>query len=245
VYSKEQFAKLMDSSLLKPTATREEVIRCCQQAKKYHFAAVLTFPFWMPVVSKELAGSDVKPGAVISFPFGMNSRAVKIFEARTAISNGAQELDVVANIGAIKSGELGVVQREITELIESIRVTGMTEDARRTLIKVIVEMAYLTEREKIAVCEIVRDSGADFIKTSTGTAPTGATVEDIRLIRGVVGPDMGVKAAGGIRTAAQAVAMLDAGASRIGTSTAAQIVDSYVPEDYMEGAESNEEREEG
>ena len=237
MYSKEQFAKIMDSALLKPTATRDDILRYCEDAKKYHFAAVVTFPFWVPLVSRQLADTDVKSATVIGFPFGANGRVSKVFEACTAVANGAEELDVVINITAVKSGEMGVVQREIAEVIENSRMSGMTENAHRTLIKIILETAYLTDAEKVAVCEFARDAGADYIKTSTGTATTGATIEDIRLIRSVVGPNIGVKAAGGIRTAEQAVAMLDAGASRIGTSNAVQIVDSYSPENLFGNAE--------
>jgi deoxyribose-phosphate aldolase len=237
MYSKEQFAKMLDSTLLKPSASMNDIIRLCDEAKKHHFASVCIFPIWVPLAARQLAGSDVKVCTVVGFPFGANTRGTKVFEARSAVTNGAKELDVVINIGAVKSGELGVVERELTELIDSTRMTGMTEDAKRTLIKVIIETGYLTDDEKVEVCKIARDVGADFIKTSTGTAPTGATVEDIRIIRGVVGASMGVKAAGGIKTADQAMAMLDAGASRIGTSSAVFIAESYVPENYLESAE--------
>lgn len=237
MFSREQFAKMMESSLLKPAATRDDVLRYCEEAKQYHFATVVTLPFWVPLVARQLADSDVKPATVIGFPFGANGRTVKIFEARTALTNGAKELDFVINISAVKSGEFAVVEREINELMEAVRVSGMTQDARRTLVKIILETAYLNDAEKTRVCQIARAAAVDFIKTSTGTAPTGATVEDIRLIRTIVGPDIGVKAAGGIRTAEHAVAMIDAGANRLGTSNAAQIVDSYLPEDFSESAE--------
>ncbi len=236
MYSKEQFAKLMDSTLLKPTATHEHIIRLCEEAKQYHFATVMTFPFWLPIVRRQLQDSDVKPATVIGFPFGANGRSVKVFEARTAITHGAKELDVVINIAALKSGEHNIVESEVTELVDTARMTGMTQDAKRTVLKFIIECHYLTDEEKKIACAIIRDAGGDFVKTSTGTAPGGATVEDIRLIRQVVGPDMGVKAAGGIRTTEQAMAMLDAGASRIGTSNAAAVVEGYVPEDYLESA---------
>lgn len=236
MYSKEQFAKLMDSTLLKPTATREDIVRACEEAKQYHFATMVVFPFWLPLAKRQLEGSDVKPATVVGFPFGASGRAVKLFEARTAITHGAKEVDVVINYGALKSGEREIVETEIRELIDTSRMTGMMEDAKRTVLKFIIECYYLTDDEKKTACEIIRDAGADFVKTSTGTAPGGATVEDIRLIRGVVGPDVGVKAAGGIRTTEQAIAMLDAGASRIGTSSAAAIVEGYVPEDYLESA---------
>lgn len=226
----------MDSTLLKPTATREDILRLCEEAIHYHFAAVVVFPFWLPLVRRALQDSDVKPATVVGFPFGANGRSVKVYEARTAITNGAKELDIVINISALKSGERQIVEAEVKELVDVARITGMTQDAKRTTLKFIIECYYLTDDEKKIACEIIRDAGGDFVKTSTGTAPGGATVEDIRLIRNIVGPDIGVKAAGGIRTTEQAMAMLDAGASRIGTSNAAAIVEGYVPEDYLESA---------
>jgi deoxyribose-phosphate aldolase len=237
VFSKEQFAKLMDHTILKPTAVRDDIIRYCTEAKEHHFATVVVFPFWVSVAARELSGSDVKVATVIGFPYGANGRAAKIYEARAAVTNGAHEIDVVMNYGALKSGEIAVVEREIQELVDTTHAVGMTEDARRTMIKIIIEAYYLTEDEKRIAATIIRNAGADFVKTSTGTAPGGATVEDIRIIRDVIGPDMGVKAAGGIRTPAQAVAMLDAGANRIGTSNAVDIVEAYVPEDFMQATE--------
>ncbi len=236
MFSKEQFAKLMDSTLLKPTATREDILRLCEEAIQYHFATVVVFPFWLPVAKRALQDSDVKPATVVGFPFGASGRSVKLYEARTAITNGAKELDVVINVSALKSGERNLVEAEVRELVDTSRITGMTQDAKRTVLKFIIECFYLTDEEKKIACEIIRDAGGDFVKTSTGTAPGGATVEDIRLIRNVVGPDIGVKAAGGIRTTEQAMEMLDAGASRIGTSNAAAVVEGYVPEDYLESA---------
>ncbi len=236
MFSKEQFAKLMDSTLLKPTATHEDILRLCEEAIQYHFATVVVFPFWLPVARRTLQDSDVKPATVIGFPFGASGRAVKLYEARTAVTHGAKEIDVVINISALKSGERGIVDTEVREMVDAARITGMTQDAKRTVVKFIIECYYLTDDEKKIACEIIRDAGGDFVKTSTGTAPGGSTVEDIRLIRNVVGPDVGVKAAGGIRTTEQAMEMLDAGASRIGTSNAAAVVEGYVPEDYLESA---------
>ena len=236
MFSKEQFAKLMDSTLLRPAATREELLRLCEEAARYHFASVVVFPFWLPIVRRAMQESDVNIASVIGFPFGANGRSAKVFEARAAITNGAKELDIVINIGALKSGERNIVESEVQELVDTSRMTGMTQDAKRTVLKFILECYYLTDDEKKIACEIIREAGWDFIKTSTGTAPGGATVEDIRLIRNMVGADIGVKAAGGIRTTQQAMEMLYAGASRIGTSSAAAIVDGYVPEDYLESA---------
>lgn len=236
MFSKEQFAKLMDSTLLKPTATREDILTLCRQAAEHHFATVVVFPFWVPVARRALQNTDVNVATVIGFPFGANGRAVKLYEARTAITNGAKELDVVINISALKSGERNIVEAEVNELVSTSRMAGLTQDARRTAIKFIIECYHLTDEEKRTACEIIKDAGADFVKTSTGTAPGGATVEDIRLIRNVVGADIGVKAAGGIKTTEQAMEMLDAGASRIGTSNAVAIAEGYVPEDYLESA---------
>lgn len=227
----------MDYTLLKPTATRDDVLRYCEEAKQHHFATVVVFPFWVPVAARELSGSDVKASTVIGFPYGANGRAVKMYEARAAVSNGAQEIDVVINISALKSGEISIVEREVTELTDTARALAMTEDAKRTIIKFIIEAYYLTDDEKRIASTIIMNAGADFIKTSTGTAPGGATVEDIRVIRETVGPDMGVKAAGGIRTPRQAMSMLDAGANRIGTSSAVEIVEAYVPEDFMQSSD--------
>jgi len=233
MYSKEQFAKMLDYTLLRPQAAWTEIVRLCDEAKRLHFASVVVFPFWVSLAARRLAGSDVKTCTVIGFPFGANTRATKLFEAGNAITHGATELDIVMNISALKSGELGIVEREITELVGSAHMQGMTVDAKRTLIKIIIETAYLTDHEKVTACEIARDAGADFIKTSTGTAPTGATVEDIRLIRNTVGSGMGIKAAGGIRTVEQALAMLNAGANRIGTSNAVQIAEEYDPDAFL------------
>lgn len=148
MFSKEQFAKLMDSTLLRPTATREDIVRVCEEAANYHFATVCVFPFWLPVVRRALQGTDVKIATVIGFPFGASGRSVKVFEARTAITNGANELDIVLNIGALKSGEMNIVESEITELVNSSRMTGMTQDAKRTVLKFIIEACYLTDDEK-------------------------------------------------------------------------------------------------
>jgi len=233
MYSKEQFAKMLDSTLLRPQAVWADVVRLCDDARRMHFASVVVFPFWVSLAARRLEDTDVKTCTVIGFPFGANTRASKIFEARNAITHGATELDIVINIPALKSGELGIVQREMTELVSDVHMQGMTSDSKRTLIKIIIETAYLTDQEKIAASRIVQDSGADFIKTSTGTAPTGATVEDIRLIRNTIGSGMGIKAAGGIRTVEQALAMLNAGANRIGTSNAVQIAEEFDPDAFL------------
>ena len=236
MYTKEQFSKLIDNTFLKPTATRDDVILFCEESRRRHFAAVVVFPHWIALAARELEGSDVKVCTPIGFPYGANTRASKVYEARNAVTNGAEELDVVINVGALKSGDLEFVRREISEIVSTAKISGMTQDSKRTLVKVIIETPYLTKEEKITACEIVRDAGADFIKTSTGTAPNGATVEDVQLIRSIVGPATGVKAAGGIRTIEHAMNLLDAGANRLGTSTGIALVQAYDPDELLKVA---------
>ena len=236
MYTKEQFSKLIDNTFLKPAATRDDIIKFCEDGKRYHFAAVVVLPFWVPLAVRQLEGSDVKVCTPIGFPYGANTRATKVYEARNAVSNGAEELDVVINLGALKSGDYDLVERELADILGAARLSGITEDAKRTLIKVIIETAYLTREEKIRACEICRDAGADFVKTSTGMAPGGATVDDIRLIRDVIGPSMGVKAAGGIRTIEFAMDLLDAGANRLGTSAGVALVEAYDPEELLKAS---------
>jgi len=233
VYTRAQFAKLIDNTFLKPAATKEEVMRFCKEARHHHFAAVVVFPAWVPLAVKALEGCDVKVCTPIGFPHGATTRAAKVYEARNAVSNGADELDVVINVGALKSGDLEYVTRELTDIISTAQLSGMTTDARRTLYKVIIETPYLTLDEKIAACKIAQRVGADFIKTSTGTAPNGANVEDVHIIRDVVGSSMGIKAAGGIRTLDHAMDLLDGGANRLGTSTGVAILQAYDPEEML------------
>lgn len=233
MYTKEQFSKLIDNTFLKPTATGEDVARFCEESKRHHFAAVVVFPFWVPLAVRQLEGSDVKVCTPIGFPFGANTRASKVYEARNAVSNGANEIDVVINVGAIKSGDYDFLKRELTDVVGAVGLSGMTQDSKRTLVKVIIETPFLTEEEKVKVCEVAIGCGVDFIKTSTGSAPNGATVEDIRLIRSVVGPAVGVKAAGGIRTLEHAMNLLDAGANRLGTSTGISLAQAYSPNELL------------
>jgi len=233
MYTKAQFAKMLDYTLLRPTTTRDDVIRMCSEAREHHFASLCILPCWVGTAAKHLDGSDVKVGTVVSFPLGACPRVVKVTEAKAALGKGAEELDVVFNISAFKSREYDLVEREVRDLVDTVRLDGMTSEDKRVQIKFIIETCYLSDEEKKLACEIVRDSGADFIKTSTGTGPAGATVEDIRLIRRIVGPGMGVKAAGGIRTVEQVIDLLDAGANRIGTSAALQLLEMFHPEEFM------------
>ena len=229
LYTKEQFAKMIDYTLLRPDATREDVERFAMEAKEYHFAAAYVFPCWVKLVVDLLNESDVKVGSVVGFPYGANNRATKVFEARALLELGARELDMVINIGRLKSKDYTAVRREIEEVAASVRRTELTRDKRSALLKVIIETGYLTREEKEIACQIAVDAGADFVKTSTGVGPSGATAEDVRLMRRIVGPEMGVKAAGGIADVDTALLMLDSGANRIGTSRGVLLVNAYEP----------------
>lgn len=233
MYTKEQFAKLIDLTNIKPTATTNDIIALCKDARRCHFATVVVLPFWVSLAVRELEKTDVKVCTTVGFPHGASTRSTKIHEARNAVTNGADELDVVMNIGALKSGDIDFVRLEISDIVGAAGLSGITQDAKRTLVKVIIETPYLTKEEKVLACHIVRDAGADYIKTSTGTAHNGSQVEDVKLIRSIVGPSMGVKAAGGIRTVEYAMDLLDAGASRLGTSAGVAILKAYDPDELL------------
>jgi deoxyribose-phosphate aldolase len=207
--------RYIDHTLLKPEATEAQIVELCREAVRYQFASVCINPCYIAVAARELRGSGVKTGTVIGFPLGATTREVKVFEAEQAMRNGAEELDMVMNIGALKAGLREAVAGEIRAVVEAAR--------GKALVKVIIECCLLTEEEKIAACQIVQEAGANFVKTSTGFASGGATVKDVRLIRQTVGPDMGIKASGGIRDYRTALAMIEAGANRIGTSSGVAI----------------------
>ena len=207
----------MDHTLLRPEATRAEVERLLEEALYFGCAAACVNPCWVALGAEKLRGSKVKVATVAGFPLGATSTSAKCAEARAAISEGAQEIDVVMNIGAMKSGEFARVEDDIRSVVEVCRAAGV-------IVKVILENAYLADEEKVKACEIVKRSGADFVKTSTGFGPSGATEADVRLMRQAVGPGMGVKAAGGIRTLAEARRFLAAGATRLGTSATVAIL---------------------
>ena len=207
--------RYIDHTLLKPEATEAQIVELCREAVRYQFASVCINPCYIAVAARELRGSGVKTGTVIGFSLGATTREVKVFEAEQAMRNGAEELDMVMNIGALKAGLREAVAGEIRAVVEAAR--------GKALVKVIIECCLLTEEEKIAACQIVQEAGANFVKTSTGFASGGATVKDVRLIRQTVGPDMGIKASGGIRDYRTALAMIEAGANRIGTSSGVAI----------------------
>jgi deoxyribose-phosphate aldolase len=224
----QQIASLIDHTLLKPEATESDILKVCQQALEYRFASVCINPCWVPLVHSRLTGSSVKTCAVIGFPLGANQTAVKLEEAWQAVSNGAAELDMVLNIGALRSGDAKLVQAEIQKLAAAAHGAG-------ALVKVILETCLLSEEQKTQACTLAQQAGADFVKTSTGFSTAGATEADVRLMREVVGPDMGVKASGGVRTLATLLQMVKAGANRIGSSSGVQILAELQP-----GAQSTE-----
>jgi len=207
--------RLIDHTLLKPEATLAMIDRLCAEAREYQFASVCVNPFWIKRCAEQLAGTQVKVCTVIGFPLGATSTAAKAAEARDAVANGAQELDMVLNIGALKSGDLESVKADIA---------AVKQASGGALVKVILETGLLTEEEKVAACRLGVEAGADFVKTSTGFGPGGATVEDVALMRRIVGDKLGVKASGGVRDRETALAMVKAGATRIGTSSGVAIV---------------------
>ena len=210
-------ASLIDHTQLRPEATRAQVEQLCDEALQAGFAAVCVNPAWAPVAAQRVRGSGVRVATVVGFPFGATSTVAKRAEAEAAILAGAQEVDMVMNVGAMRSGDLERVEYDIRGVVELCHAAGV-------ILKVILENAYLTDAEKVAACQIAKRSGADFVKTSTGFGPHGATEADVRLMRQAVGPAMGVKAAGGIRTLSDALRMLQAGATRLGTSASLSIL---------------------
>jgi deoxyribose-phosphate aldolase len=210
-------AALIDHTLLRPDAMRSDVETLCDEAARFGFASVCVNPAWIALCAARLRGTPVAVCSVVGFPLGATTADVKHYETRRVIFDGAREVDMVINIGALKSGDLRTVERDIEA------VTGPCRDARVTS-KVIIEAAYLTDEEKVQACTLAKAAGADFVKTSTGFAPTGATVADVALMRRVVGQDMGVKAAGGVKDLDALKAMVAAGASRVGASAGVKIV---------------------
>src|SRR5687768_2677167 len=210
-------ASMIDHTLLKPDATRQDIERLCAEAAQFHFATVCVNPTWVALSSQLLRGSGVGVCSVVGFPLGATSADVKHYETRRAIFDGASEIDMVINIGALKSGDLKVVERDIAAVVGPCREAGVVS-------KVILEVALLNDDEKIAACTLSKAAGADFVKTSTGFASGGATAADVALMRRVVGRDMGVKAAGGVRDLKSAQQMIEAGADRIGASVGVKIV---------------------
>ncbi|AEJ19067.1 deoxyribose-phosphate aldolase [Gracilinema caldarium] len=214
-WTKATIAKTIDHTILKPTATAEQIRELCAEARANHFASVCVNPCWVPLVAKELNNSDVLVCTVIGFPLGANPTEIKVEETKWAVKNGAQEVDMVINIGALKGGDYKAVEEDIRAVVKA---------AGKATIKVIIETCFLSNDEKRIACEAAMKAGAHFVKTSTGFGTGGATVEDVKLMRKTVGDTMKVKASGGVRSYHDAIAMLDAGADRIGTSSGVAIV---------------------
>lgn len=213
----QDIARLIDHTLLKPEATPDEIEKLCHEAREYRFAAVCVNPPYVKQCAQLLRGTDVAVCTVVGFPLGAHTTEVKVFEAQQAITDGATEIDMVINIGALKAKQYDRVR-------EDIRAVCDAAHARGAIVKVIIEAALLTDDEKVRACELAREAGADFVKTSTGFGPGGATVHDVALMARTVGGQLGVKAAGGIRSYEQAQAMVAAGATRIGASAGVKIV---------------------
>ncbi|MGI4788870.1 MAG: deoxyribose-phosphate aldolase [Janthinobacterium lividum] len=233
MYTKEQFAKTLDNTLLRPTSTRAEIQHLCEESAARHFASVCILPCWVGVAAHVLSGTDVKVCTVISFPFGASTRLSKVYETKNAVANGAQEIDAVMNVARFKSGEYDAVLEDLRGVAEATRTSSLSDGSRHVLLKVIIETCYLSEEEIEVASRLVQEAGADFVKTSTGTAGGGATAEDIRRIRRAVGSSsIGIKASGGIKTIDIALQMLDAGANRIGTSSGIALYDTYTPQSY-------------
>lgn len=215
----ETIAPLIDHTLLKPEATRDQVRQACREALAHGFAAVCVNPVWIPLCASELAGSRVKAITVVGFPLGSTMTEVKLHEAEAALRNGAQEIDMVMHTGALRSGEFDTVKSDIRSVTEVVHGAG-------ALMKVIIEAAVLDDKQKAVACTLAKLAGADFVKTSTGFVPGGASAHDVALMRATVGEEMGVKAAGGIRTLEDVLLMMRAGANRIGTSASVAIMEA-------------------
>lgn len=217
-YFCQEIAKMIDHSLLRPELTEEEIIQGCAIAKQYHVASVCCRPSDLPLVKQLLDGSDVKASTVIGFPHGSNTTATKVFETEDAIRNGAEELDMVLHIGKLRSRDFEYVKRDIQAVVEAAH-------AHHVLVKVILENAYLTDELKTIGCQLAEQAGADFVKTSTGFAPGGATIDDLKLMRQAVSSRMQIKAAGGVRDFDMALKVKDVGCTRFGATQTAAILD--------------------
>ncbi len=214
-------ASYIDHTLLKPDAVQEQIIKLCDEAKEYKFASVCVNPYWVSLCHNLLKESPVKVCTVIGFPLGANHTAVKVAETLKALEDGADEIDMVINIGALKSGKIADVESDIRAVTDEVK---KVTNNNQTLVKVILETCLLTEEEKILACQICEKAGADFVKTSTGFSTGGATVDDVKLMKKTVGNRLEVKASGGVRDYNTAMAMIRAGATRIGTSSGINII---------------------
>lgn len=212
-------ARIIDHTLLRADATRDDIVKICREARQHNFASVCVNPYWVPLAASELAGSPVKVCTVVGFPLGATSTEAKVAETEAALRAGAQEIDMVQNVGALRSGDQDTVLRDIAMVVETAHRAG-------AIVKVILETALLDDNQKVAASQLAKMAKADFVKTSTGFGPSGATVHDVELMRSAVGQEMGVKASGGIRTLDDVKKMVAAGATRIGASAGVKIVEA-------------------
>ena len=219
-----ELAKMIDHTILKANATQSDIEKLCEEAKEYKFASVCVNPYWVPLASDLLKNSTVKVCTVIGFPLGATSSESKASETEIAILQGADEVDMVINVGAMKNNQTDIVEKDILSVVNSARKTGKAQNKNIT-VKVILETCYLTKDEIKNACLCAKNSGADFVKTSTGFGTGGATVEDVKLMKETVGSSMEVKASGGIRDYETAIKMIEAGATRLGTSSGIAIVE--------------------
>jgi len=219
MFSRKELAKMIDATNVKATATKKDIEKLCKESIRYGFKCAVVNPIYVKLVAKLVKGTEVKVCSTVGFPLGVSLTEIKALEAVKAVEDGAEELDMVINLSAMKNGDYNYVRNDIAAVVETKQLLN------DIIIKVIIETAYLTRDEKIIACKLAKEAGADFVKTSTGLFGKGATIEDVKLMRQMVGETMGVKAAGGIRTYADAVAMIKAGANRIGTSTAVTIIE--------------------
>jgi deoxyribose-phosphate aldolase len=223
----EELAKTIDHTLLRPDGTASDVERLCREAVRHHFAAVCVFPYFVPLASDLLRGSDVKVCAAVAFPFGAESLRAKVVAAEEAVKRGADEVDVVMNVPAMLSGDFGCVRDELSSVVRAVHLRAVNGGKGLVIVKAIIETCYLSTKMKKLACRIVEQAGCDFVKTSTGVGPRGATVQDVELLRECVGAHVGVKASGGIRTLHDAELMINAGATRLGTSAGVAILDEH------------------
>ena len=214
-----QVARLIDHTLLRPDATANDIRQVCAEAREYGFASVCVNPYWVPLVAAELAGSEVKVCTVVGFPLGASTTRIKVAETEEAVGAGAREIDMVLNIGELRGGNHDAVR-------EDIRAVVAAAHQGAAIVKVILETALLNDEQKAAACTLAKLAGAEFVKTSTGFSTHGATVHDVALMRNAAGPEMGVKASGGIRTLEDLEKMVAAGATRIGASASVKIVEA-------------------
>lgn len=216
----QNFASMIDHTLLKQDATQDQILKICEEAKEYVFASVCVNPTWVKYCAELLKGTEVKVCTVIGFPLGASTSATKAFETKDAIENGATEIDMVINIGALKDGQFDLVRQDISAVVNAAK--------DQAIVKVIIETCLLTDEEKVKACELSVEAGADFVKTSTGFSTGGAHVEDIALMRKTVGPELGVKASGGVRSLEDMKKMIAAGATRIGASSGVAIMNGII-----------------